>query len=94
MSDTPNDWFLTIIVTDVTKDTALSFEEKRNVICTRLRDYRWLRLTPYPDTLHELINTLKAATTPEEFDAACQDVFDLADSDGVWIEREGEVVEL
>lgn len=90
---TEQPWFITIELADI-RQTAASFEEKRDWTVARLRDGRWLKLTPYPDTLHGLLNELKAATTPEEFDAAAEDVFDLADSDGVWIEREGKVVEL
>lgn len=94
MSEVPEPiWFITIPLADI-RQSAVTFEEKRDQTVARLRDGRWLKLTPYPDTLHGLLNDLKATTTPEEFDAAAQDVLDLADSDGVWIEREGKVAEL
>lgn len=46
----------------------------------------WLADTPYPDTLRDHLNRLKQATTVSEYEAAFDWIYDVADSDRVWIE--------
>ena len=46
----------------------------------------WLTDTPYPDTLRDHLNQLKQATTPSEYEAAFEYLYDVADNDRVWIE--------
>lgn len=46
----------------------------------------WLDETPYPDTLRDHLNQLKQATTPSEYEAAFEYIYDVADEDRVWIE--------
>lgn len=46
----------------------------------------WLGDTPYPDTLRDHLNGLKQATTPGEYIAAFDRIYDVADEDRVWIE--------
>lgn len=94
VTDDPNRWLYTVHIADIRQDGTLGFKDKRDAIVQRLRYSNWCKLTPYPGILSELLNVLGAAETPEEFDRAALDVFDLADSDGVWIEREGAVVQL
>lgn len=79
-------WFLTIDLADVWQDENLPFEEKRDTICKRIRSSNWAKLTPYPGHLNELVNAVGATISLGGFDAAFNELYDLADNDGVWIE--------
>lgn len=79
-------WFLTIDLADLWQDEDLPFEEKRDAICNRIRSSNWAKLTPYPGHLNELVNAVGATENTGSFDAAFNELYDLADSDGVWFE--------
>lgn len=87
-------WILTIELSDVWRDEALPVTEKAAKIVERIEKSGWLDLTPDPDTFRDLLADLKEAETVGTFDYMFSDVYDLADSDGVWIETHGKVVEL
>jgi hypothetical protein len=46
----------------------------------------WLADTPYPDTLRDHLNRLKQCTTPSDYEAAFERIYDVADEDRVWID--------
>jgi hypothetical protein len=82
-----NVWLITIDL----KDTWNSFQDvgleaSLEQIVTRIKGSGWRELTPYPDTFDDLISDLEASTTLGEFNAWWAEVYDLADSDRVWIE--------
>lgn len=46
----------------------------------------WLADTPYPDTLRDHLGALKQATDHYEYVRAFDFIYDVADTDRVWIE--------
>lgn len=79
-------WFLTVELGEYWQDEDLPFKDKRDAIVTRLRCSNWRKLTPYPGHFDELLNALGATADADAFDAAFNELYDLADSDGIWIE--------
>lgn len=79
-------WFLTVELADYWQNEELPFKDKRDGIVARLRSSNWRRLTPYPGHFDELLNALGATADLAAFDAVFDELYDLADSDGIWIE--------
>lgn len=46
----------------------------------------WLADTPYPDTLRDHLNALKQAEDAYDYTRAFDRIYDVADTDRVWIE--------
>ena len=87
-------WALTIPLSDLWRNEGISFEERRNQVVDRIRKSRWVKLTAYPDTLHGHLNDLKASEDVAEFDDWWDEIYDLADSDRVWLDTTSPVVKL
>lgn len=87
-------WILTVELSDLWQDKATPIWERAPKIVERIEKSGWLDLTPYPDTFRDLLAELKKQVTVDGFDFLFADVYDLADSDGVWIETRGKVVKL
>lgn len=58
----------------------------RDAIVTAIEESGWLGDTPYPDTLRDHVNALKACDTAVVAEAYWSAIYDVADEDRVWIE--------
>lgn len=55
-------------------------------VADKLADSGWRELTPYPETFDQLLADLKASLDEQDYSNAFNEIYDLADSDRVWIE--------
>lgn len=80
-------WHATISVADIWKNFEdVGLEESVKQIVAKIKASPWRSITPYPDTFDELIADLGASTTLDEFNGWWGEIYDLADSDRIWIE--------
>lgn len=82
-----NTWLIKIDVKDVWsgfQETGLEASVKE--IVARIKKSGWRELTPYPDTFDQLLADLEASTCLDELNGWWDELYDLADSDRVWIE--------
>ena len=56
------------------------------LVVERIEKSGWLGDTPYPDTLRDHLNRLKQASSEGEYVAAFEGIYDVADTERVWIE--------
>jgi hypothetical protein len=87
-------WCLTVHLSHFWRNSELSFEEKRDGIVDVLRKSRWRHITPCADSYVGLVDELEETGNIEWFDAVFNELYSLADSDGVWIETHGKVVKV
>lgn len=79
-------WIRIVKLKDVWHNDDLPFEKKRDKIVERIKESGWRDITPYPDTFDERVADLTASSDTSEFDSWFNELYDLADSDRVWIE--------
>lgn len=58
----------------------------RAAIVTAIEESGWIADTPYPDTLRDHVNGLKASDSVAVAEAYWDAIYDVADEDRVWIE--------
>lgn len=81
-----NVWLVTIDVADTWKSFQENgFEQSVKSIIAKIKQSRWRELTPYPDTFDELLANLEESGDLAEFNGWWDELYDLADSDRVWI---------
>ena len=68
------------------KEGALTIPELAEEVVGKIERSGWLADTPYPDTLRDHLGALKQAETAEDYVAAFDRIYDVADDDRVWIE--------
>jgi hypothetical protein len=81
-----NVWHLKIDLSQIWQSGLLDFDEKRDRIVEVIKASDWRALTPYPDTFDEYVANVEKSEHVGEFDAAFDVLYELADSDRVWIE--------
>lgn len=82
-------WDRTLYLADLVrqwKAGELTIPELAEKVVKRIERNGWLSVTPYPDTLRDHLNQLKQATTSGEYVAAFDYIYDVADTDRVWIQ--------
>lgn len=82
-------WTLTIRLGDLVqqwKNGDINIAELADLVTTRLKESGWRAFTPYPHTWDEKVAQVQSAETPGEYEAAFEDLYDIADLDRVWIE--------
>lgn len=67
------------------KDGKISIEELSIKVVRKIKLTNWRTFSPYPHTWDDTIDALLQATTPGEYQAAFEPIYDLADEDRVWI---------
>lgn len=80
-------WAHTVDLRDVFHSDTLSFTERRNAIVRILRATQWVKDADRAemDGLFDIVVELAAAEDVEEFDGWWDELYDLADTDRVWI---------
>ena len=78
-------WAHHISLEDVFHNDDLSFTEKRDAIVARIRASSWYKGYDETGDMSEIVEDLAAATDTDEFDAAWDELYDIADADRVWI---------
>jgi len=79
-------WNITIDVSEIWKNFQdVGFEESVKQIVAKIKESRWRSITPYPHTFDQLVADLEASTSLDEFNSWWNELYDLADSDRVWI---------
>lgn len=82
-------WLLTVDVSDFWNDESLTLADRAELAVVRVKGSNWRRLTPYPDAFDQLVDRARSAAADgdiELFRCYWDELYDLADSDGVWIE--------
>lgn len=87
-------WLLTVHLSDYWQNQNRPFEELRDGIVDRINASRWGAVSKTPEKLDRILDRVRRAADVEEFDALFNLVYDLADTDRVWIETHGKVVQL
>lgn len=64
----------------------LSIEELARKVVDQLKGSGWRAFSPYPHTWDDTVDRLLQVETADEYDAAFEYIYDLADQDRVWIE--------
>jgi len=81
-----NTWLVTIDVADIWRNFQDNgFEQSVKAIIEKIKASRWRSITPYPDTFDELLACLEESRDLDEFNGWWNELYDLADSDRVWI---------
>jgi len=78
-------WSEKVNVADVFHDDDLGLAEKRDAIAARIKATRWYRSQDEFSPLHEAVLGLSDAEDEDEFNGWCDEIYDLADWDRVWI---------
>ncbi len=65
---------------------SLSIEELARKVVDQLKESGWRAFSPYPHTWDDTVDRLLQVETADEYDAAFEYIYDLADQDRVWIE--------
>lgn len=81
-----NTWLVTVDVSDEWKNFQENgFQKSVELIVAKIKESGWRDLTPYPDTFDELLADLENSYDLDEFNGWWNELYDLADSDRVWI---------
>lgn len=78
-------WDYHINLSDVFHNEAMSFEERRDAIVARLRASRWFTDAEEGGELHQYVEELADTVDGDDFDCPMDAIYDLADTDRVWI---------
>ncbi len=79
-------WELTVDVSDEWEGfQERGFEESVKRIVDKIKRSGWRDLTPYPDTFDELVARLESSSDIGDFNEWWDELYDLADSDRVWV---------
>jgi hypothetical protein len=76
-------WDRKVLLGDVFRNEAMSFEQIRDEIARRIRATEWHSGS---DVVRELVDELADCADTDEFDAVWDAIYDEADEDRVWIE--------
>lgn len=76
-------WDETIQIKKYLNNDDLSFGQIRDRVAQALRASRWV--TKGDETLRMAVENLEEATDEDDFNAALDEVYDLADTDRVWL---------
>lgn len=68
------------------KNEQIDIPELAELVVSRLKRSGWRDFTPYPDTFDGLLADLSNVEDRHGYEAAFEEIYDLADSDRVWIE--------
>lgn len=82
-------WHITVNLGDLNdrwRKGEIGIPELAKLVVRRIKQSKWRDITPYPHTFDEHLADLEAATDKDEYVAAFEELYDLADSDRVWIE--------
>lgn len=82
-------WNQTISLGDLVqqwKNEQIDIPELAELVVERIKRSGWRELTPYPDTFDGMLVGLANAEDRYSYEAAFEEIYDLADSDRVWIE--------
>lgn len=82
-------WHITVDLRDLVADWKygrININELARKVADRIQATKWRSITPYPDTFDGLLHDLKISVNEYEYRAAFEEIYDLADSDRVWIE--------
>jgi hypothetical protein len=63
----------------------MTFEERRDAIVAVLRGSAWLKGYDEFDWVPEIVDNLADASDADEFDGWWDELYDMADTDRVWI---------
>lgn len=80
-------WGRRIDLSHVFHNDRLTFEERRDAIAKRLKASPWYVNADVAefDGVHDVVNEIGNAEDQEEFDGWWDELYDLADTDRVWI---------
>lgn len=81
----PRPWKHTIRIGDIWKNPEMTFEERKTALVTRIRSTPWCKNDA---DVAAVVRRLATNRTVKGFDAAWNDLYDLADADRVWIDRD------
>lgn len=79
-------WHLTVKLKPLWHITSITFPSKRDGIVKIIKDSGWREITGDPFEFDMALEELSEVPNPTEFDKVFRDLYDLADSDRVWIE--------
>lgn len=79
-------WDRKIRLGDVFHNDALTFEQKRDTIVTRIRNSGWLKGRDEFDELVLAVEELAESDNVNWFDSVWSLIYDIADYDRVWID--------
>ena len=79
-------WDRKIRLGDVFHNDDLTFEQKRDLIVSRIRTSGWLKGCDEYDDLVMFVEELSETTTAAEFDGPWDEIYDIADAERVWID--------
>ncbi|MFZ2529758.1 MAG: hypothetical protein WAX14_19220 [Rhodococcus sp. (in: high G+C Gram-positive bacteria)] len=78
-------WEHTVDVSATFGNDDLTFERRRTAIAAALRASRWYASCDEWSFLHEIVENIADAEDPDMFDSWWDELYDLADTDRVWI---------
>lgn len=78
-------WDRKIRLADVFRNEAMTFEERRDAIVARLRASMWFKGYDEYDELPQLVEELSEVPDADAFDCVWDCIYDVADTDRVWI---------
>lgn len=81
-------WNLTVSLSDLIdrwKSGEFDIPELARLVVKRIKESEWRKITPYPDSFDQTLDVLLRASSKGEYSAAFEEIYDLADSDRVWI---------
>lgn len=79
-------WHITVDVSDLwSKFEELGLEEAARQVAARIRESGWRGITPYPNYFDDLVAYLEKPDNLGDFNARWDELYDLADSDRVWL---------
>lgn len=79
-------WAEIIRLKDFWRDESKSIIEKRDEAVKRIKASDWRKITSDPGEFDSLVDEFAEVLNVEEFDYALSELYDLADSDRVWLE--------
>jgi hypothetical protein len=82
-------WNLTVNLADLVKRynaDEVDIPELARLVVERIKATDWRKITPYPDTFDQLLNDLLTSLDEDDYKGGFEEIYDLADSDRVWIE--------
>jgi hypothetical protein len=82
-------WNLTVNLGDLVKRykaDEVDIPELARLVVERIKATDWRKITPYPETFDGLLNDLLTSLNKHSYASNFEEIYDLADSDRVWIE--------
>ena len=79
-------WNLTVKLSPLWHDESVTFPSRRDGIVKIIGESGWRGMTNDVDEFNSLLEELSVAYSPKQFDHVFRYLYDLADSDRVWIE--------